>query len=379
MVSGAIAGQCGKRAAAVALKMRCHHTVNAMGPQTPPEVFVYRGNAYQALDQPYFALADYTIANRIVKLSGKHQEACATAIQSGPRRQVGTYPGVDQHLNLLAKPFLVDSEIRLVNAFVGRGVFALRDFLPGETVMTPSQPWLQYPLQEGLCSNCSKRLGTRVFPCDNEKCHEEYCSRECRQDAMSTYHGRVCNNGGFQGVELDIFTRMHDAATSATERNILAGYLLTMRIVAAAMLQRAIPSHIPEVRTMTGRLVFDPQELAGPLLDLYDKLSRFCGFTTSISFEEFVGVYSRVRANAFGTEYNLEWHIPKAIFNSSCDPNAVFDVREKTMKTISPIRAGEEVTISYYPHLNALPSEARRIELDKRDFLCTCRKCAAGY
>lgn len=373
-------GTCAKAAAANALKRQCHYTITTLGPQTPPEVFVYRGNAYRELQQPYLALADFNTANRILKLSSDHFEGCQQALKSLPARLTATYPAADSHLHLLVDPLFGKGVARRSNACnpqMGRGVFATTELQQGDIVLQTSTPWLQYPLREGQCSSCGKKLPARVFACNNEKCHEEYCSRECRSHALTLYHGRVCENEGFQGVELDLFTQM-TSSSNPSRRNVLAGYLLTLRVLAASLLNRTVPTAVAEVRSLTGKLVFDPNEVAGEMLDLYDKLSRFCGFSTSIFFEEFIGVYARIRSNSFQMNGNLAWHVPRSMFNHSCDPNVAVD-HAGVFTASQPIKSGDELTISYYPALNHLPSEARRIELEKRDFACLCQKCVAGY
>lgn len=370
-----------KFAAANALKRQCHHVISALGPQTPPEVFVYRGNAYRDLQQPYLALADYNTANRVIKTSGSHQELCKVALQSLPSRLTATYPSADAHLHLIVDPLLGKGIARRPSARnpeMGRGIFTATDLQVDDVVLQTSTPWLLYPLKEGLCSNCSKRLPPRVVACTNENCHEEYCSRECRSNALTLYHGKVCQNEGFQGIELDLFSQLTSETTSASRRNVVAGYLLTLRVLAASLLNRTVPTAIAEVRSLTGKLVFDPNDVAGEMLELYDRLSRFCGFSTSIFFEEFIGVYARIRSNSFQMNNSLAWHVPRSMFNHSCDPNVVVD-KSGVFTAGQRVKAGEELTISYYPHLNQLPSEARRIELEKRDFVCLCPKCVAGY
>jgi hypothetical protein len=380
-MASCVSSGCGSKfAAANALKRQCHNVINALGPQTPPEVFVYRGNAYRDLQQPYLALADYNTANRVIKTSGQHQEACKEALKALPRRLTANYPAADNHLHLIVDPLFGKGIARRSSARnpeMGRGIFTATDLKLDDIVLQTSTPWLLYPLKEGFCSNCSKKLPPRVFGCTNEKCHEEYCSRDCRSHALTLYHGKVCQNEGFQSIELDLFAQM-TAATSATRRNVLAGYLLTLRVVAASLLNRTVPTAIAEVRSLTGKLVFDPNDIAEEMLDLYDRLARFCGFVTSIHFEEFIGVYARIRSNSFQMNGSLAWHVPRSMFNHSCDPNCVVD-HTGVFRAAQNIKAGDELTISYFPHLNQLPSEARRIELQNRDFTCLCPRCVAGY
>ena len=366
------------RAAANALRKQCHFNISAMGPATPPEIFVYRGNAYMELDQPYFAKADFNNAAKVMRLSGTHHEKCDAKLQSMQGLLKGSYPSVDVHLPLHVLPLLGDHvELRHMSDAMGRGVVATAPLNQNHIVVKRCDPFLSYPLKEGYCSYCCKKLGVRVFACQNERCHEEYCSRDCRHAALSSYHGKVCTNEPFQGIELEMFRRMNES-TDPHEKNILAGQLLLMRVLAVSLLASAIPTSIPEVRTLSGRIQFQASELGGPMLEFYEQLARFGGFATSIFYEEFIGVYARVLCNSFKTEESIFINLPRSMLNHSCESNVALDASGQELVTTRKVSPGTELTLNYFPQLQHLPNAERTEELRKRNFDCFCAKCSGG-
>lgn len=81
--------------------------LQTLGPATPPEVFLYRGNAYYALGYPYLALADYENASKFLSMSStRHQEKCWAAAKKFPAKQRALYPGSSSHLHICVNPFL---------------------------------------------------------------------------------------------------------------------------------------------------------------------------------------------------------------------------------------------------------------------------------
>ncbi|KAG5478308.1 hypothetical protein CUR178_05023 [Leishmania enriettii] len=363
---------------AAELKRYCSHVINTLGPQTPPEAFLYRGNAYYALGQPYFALADYNTAASVLKLSGEHQRRCREALASFPATQTGVYPSTDSHLHIFVKPMLSKScAIEIVNEYVGRGVRATECMPRNSVVVQPANPWLLYPTKEGLCSYCGVSLPERRFACANDACHEEYCSRDCRQEAMAHYHAAVCHNKDYQSIELDVFGQMKEAEKggAVAERNAASAQLLMLRVLSAGMQKHVVPSAMGQVRILSGRLTFSPQMLSSSMLHLYERLARALHITTIVPYEEMVGILARVTANCFHRGGTVGLNLPRSMLNHSCAANVAEDGQTGAMITTRDVARGEELVINYYPHLKDLPYAERTTELERRDFRCMCTKC----
>jgi hypothetical protein len=360
------------------LRRHCHNVINTLGPQTPPEAFLYRGNAYYALGMPYFALADYNAAASVLTLSGEHQRRCMAALETFPPTQTGVYPSTDSHLHIFVKPMLSKTcVVEKINDEIGRGVRTTANLPRNTVVVQPTSPWMLYPTEEGLCACCGAPLPNRSFACENPDCHEEYCSRDCRAEALTLYHASVCANKDFQSIELDVFSQMKDAqkAGSVAEQNAAAAQLLTLRLVAAGLLAQVVPSAMGQIRILSGRLTFSPQVLCGSMLHLYERLARALHVSTIVSYEEFIGDLARVTANSFHRDGGVELNLPRAMLNHSCAANVSEDAHTGALITTRDVACGEELTINYYPHLKQLAYAERTAELERRSFHCKCAKC----
>lgn len=363
---------------AAALKRHCHNMINVLGPLTPPEAFLYRGNAYYAMGMPYFALADYNTAASVLNLSGDHQRRCSRVMRYMPETQTATYPSTDSHLHIFVKPMLSKRcSIAVVDDLVGRGLLATEMLPRGSLVVRAAPPWMLYPTEDGLCSFCGVPLPDRSFACANEDCHEEYCSRECRAEALSLYHGAVCTNSAFQSIELDVYAQRSEAVKngSTAELNAAAAQLLMLRVIAAAMQAHVVPSAMGPMRILSGRLTFSPQALAGPLLHLYERLARALHISTILSYEEMIGVLARTTANCFHRDGAVELNLPRAMLNHSCEANVAENAETGDMVTTTDVPGGAELTINYYPHLKDLAYTERSEELHRRGFDCQCCRC----
>eukprot|EP00658_Telonema_sp_P-2_P022789 TRINITY_DN19118_c0_g1_i1.p2 TRINITY_DN19118_c0_g1~~TRINITY_DN19118_c0_g1_i1.p2 ORF type:complete len:138 (+),score=44.28 TRINITY_DN19118_c0_g1_i1:303-716(+) len=87
--------------------------------------------------------------------------------------------------------------------------------------------------------------------------------------------------------------------------NDTAAVLLTMKIIGACIQKGAIPSAVPELRTLGGKIDFDPKSMATASYDVYKKIEQAGRFSTNIPFEEFISVLAKVRANCFMTEHSI--------------------------------------------------------------------------
>ena len=185
--------------------------------------------------------------------------------------------------------------------------------------MKPNSPWICYPIQPNSCSQCGKQLSARCIPCRNAECHEEYCSRECREKAVASYHSALCGNKAFQGIELEFFSRMRKSA-DPSERNRLLGLLLCFRIFGIACDKKCVPAALPQIQTLTGRLTIEPRNVE-TLFSAYDRVTKALSVRTSVCFEEFVSVIARIQANCFADATAIRYNVPRSLFNHSCSPN----------------------------------------------------------
>lgn len=233
------------------------------------------------------------------------------------------------------------------------------------TTRHPSTPPITHSTTVSSRANARGRE-RRTFPCTNPKCFEEYCSRDCRQLALQEYHSHVCTNEAAQGIEMDLFTRMQQT-NEVVEHRELATLLLTLRILYASLSAQSSPTALPQIRILSGRATFTPSFLSGSMRESFHRIADALRVLTTISYEEFIGIYSRAWCNAHWVEEeehgktppqassqspssplstlvssgpstalaekhdplsygsasyrSIQLHLPYAMFNHSCDPN----------------------------------------------------------
>jgi hypothetical protein len=290
---------------AMILKDTCTQVMIKYTPKVPPESFLYRGNAYMALGLPYFALVDYDFAAGAMPLSGRHQVNAKKAIGMLPRQLVGAFPAADDHLSQLINVNLSPNvEVKRLPVVAGstleytRGLYVRSDavVLAGDTVITKHRPVSTYSFGENNCSYCGKALGIRTFNCQNDKCHEEYCSRECRSHSQGMYHGVLCSKDSVRGMELDTYTNWKDCNTVEKKLDH-AAMLLLYRMLGLSIASASVPSTLREIRTLPGFYRFCPQEFEHDMMQRYLKFVKATSTLNSISCEEFVGAYARIHTN----------------------------------------------------------------------------------
>ena len=106
------------------LKTRVNHALALLDASMHPQLYLFRGNAYMALGQPYFALSDYSLAESLQELSGRHMAACREALEKLRSDVCGQFPACDTHLPLLVEPILGENfAIKEAAHGKGRGIF----------------------------------------------------------------------------------------------------------------------------------------------------------------------------------------------------------------------------------------------------------------
>ena len=143
----------------------------------------------------------------------------------------------------------------------------------------------------------------------------------------------------------------------------------------AAQNIQAIRSYVKQMRTLAGRLMFSAETLSAETLDFYSRLARITDTQTTISYEEFICALAKLTGNIFQEDTHIDAHVVRSMLNHSCDNNVVDTGGE--LVAVRGVRPGEELCISYYPHLNAKPYKIRSEELRNRGFHCRCPKCLA--
>jgi hypothetical protein len=234
------------------------------------------------------------------------------------------------------------------------GMFAARDFQPGECILTDRTATgvCSTPAPDS-CSNCYIKLPSS--PTMAHCCATSFCSIECHDLALTTYHRVLCGQD---------FTWLTQPARNITHNASPLRPLLMLRFLAICI--QAGPENHPLDDPLIARLqamtekghvdVFTLKESIVTPIDILRQLG--VNFLTNHNFDTMVlhTIWTRLANNKAGEpDRRLGYvdlitpHLP--LFNHSCDPNVHWE-REEGSTTVSffakrRIEKGQELFCSY--------------------------------
>ncbi|XP_065830200.1 histone-lysine N-methyltransferase SMYD3-like isoform X2 [Oscarella lobularis] len=248
----------------------------------------------------------------------------------------------------------------------GRGLLATKAIERGDLV-GEEEPFAFVVIQKHrskLCHQCANSVQS-LSRCSKCK-FAYYCSKECQKKAWSL-HKLEC-----QRIQ-NVSPRMPTESVRFLARLIDQGEIFKKEnqpnpVDALCGDADSLKTNLEQQKTfvdlsLTLRQFSDLDVRAHVLADLYGKIHRNC-FTVSNGYMEPVGV-------AMYQTFSL--------LNHSCVPNCVATNQQARMqvRAVRPIKAGEEVTISYISVFQ--PIESRRDALQEQySFLCTCPGCCSA-
>lgn len=106
---------------------------------------------------------------------------------------------IDIQENIQRDNFYISPSVEIVSAPEKGRYMIAKEFIPEDTVILFEKPY-NFTLYEknnfSYCSNCYKKIGLNVWPC--EGCDEVvFCDQKCAIEAMDQYHKYEC---GFTGM-----------------------------------------------------------------------------------------------------------------------------------------------------------------------------------
>ncbi|KAI1492103.1 hypothetical protein F5X96DRAFT_628361 [Biscogniauxia mediterranea] len=286
-------------------------------------------------------------------------------------------------------------------AGAGRGLFARKDFAPGDLVLAIDRPLVAEPEVERMldtCAWCFQRgatdpveraraasMGMPTGVIEVKSCtgcrRVGYCSKTCQAKAWKREHKYECK-------------------------------------ILAPKDQPDLPVHVRAVIKLLGRLQADPEGKNGSLLDIlkfrpagepsalhefsqqdpkrFDDFKmlghavwKYCGEPKLENMDAQAAsraLLINVMCNCFELSSGLDdIHLGIGFdplvssANHSCDPNAVqvFNQPETILRAIKPIKKGDEIFLKYTDVTN--PFSVRQADLKKTHlFTCQCSKCKQG-
>ena len=226
------------------------------------------------------------------------------------------------------------------------GLFAAKDILPGETVLTEVSP-LTARLQadSGRCDFCALKLNETLGDGEEEYlcggCLQAlFCSESCRENAGSTYHAAAC------GCETEYLTQ------SAPQRETADALMfqLLVRTVAMSETQSKHPLDLQQTHSLWGDFEPSPSSIAStpvkptlpfsfkynihlPLtaleelgINLYTSLARYDFWIFNTLYAKFRGVASAKADSRTGKLEACAVHPLWCLANHSCAPNVKWEM-----------------------------------------------------
>eukprot|EP00760_Papus_ankaliazontas_P016982 PhM_4_TR16985/c0_g1_i1/m.41090/K11426/SMYD; SET and MYND domain-containing protein len=338
------------------------------------KLLLYRARAYLALGCPHLALADcITLADTTDTPDVLRLDDTADLSRACFREMHRDKDAIVRHVAApTAEPItdgLVLDAVRVATTgYGGRGLEAVKALEEGAVVVERRDPIVTYPTKAGTCSHCLREVPlSRTLPCRNVECHEEYCSKQCREDASAKHHSKVCKLNGYRTLELELY--------SSSVADFGPGVEHQSQSILAAMRWWVMEG--PNAgASFHGSIPLNPDAVVTGVSVWYQRLMRAVHpeEPNKVQLSTFLDVIARVASNAFTGPRGIEVHGARSLLNHSCSPNCMVTPKGDVVTT-RPVAAGEECTIHYYPHLSSLEPLDRYQEIQKRGFKCGCVVC----
>jgi hypothetical protein len=129
-------------------------------------------------------------------------------------------------------------------------------------------------------------------------------------------------------------------------------------------------------------LSFHGADASGPFADnlrgFIDKIQIDGKPLTKAEKAKYIGVALVLAFNAFGDSKDVRIYETASRFCRSCESNCTYalDGPEITVRALTCVQAGEELTLDYYASRRLQPTHVRRFKwLEVKDFTCCCPRC----
>ncbi|KAJ1962619.1 hypothetical protein GGI12_002546 [Dipsacomyces acuminosporus] len=308
-------------------------------------------------------------------------------------------------------------EVKYIDGKKGKGVFAARDFDRGTHVFEET-PFAWYPRWDTVsaryhagsdfeCQLCAREIdqssgrSSRLRPAKCSRCSVRFCSVLCKNEAESRFHRIECpkNNPHFVHLANACLKDMWGApmgAARAIERVLLEfergteqGKLAWESLKAFAtvradvmdkarngaawfLLEHEREQQWENVYDLMKKALCPPPAECG--LQAFDKIPKKI-LNELFSYNEWLNLIGKYSLN----DQNGGFYLLQSCLNHSCDPNCVCvhpnDGKYRaTIKTLRPIKAGEEMTITYVNPRDGFAARQKELR-DWYMFECKCDRC----
>ncbi|KAJ1877252.1 hypothetical protein LPJ57_004046 [Coemansia sp. RSA 486] len=377
-----------------------------------PELGVARVYAVLRADNPTWQLSEKRVRKYMTSMGLIQSDpAPATIDESVPKSSLA--PG--DFVQTIGKKQV---EVRYIDGTKGKGVFACKDFGRGVNVFEET-PFAWYPRWDTVsrsyhtnsddeCQLCARsvergRSGSRSLmrPVRCSHCTAWYCSNLCKKEADARFHTLECSKHNPHYAQLAQKCRDWDwgapmGAARAIERVLMEfehslerGKLAWQSIKAFATVRADVmdkkrkgaswfmfEQDYEHKWTTTFELMkaalYPPPSECG--LAQFDRIPKKI-LNEMFSYSEWLALIGKYSLN----DQNGGFYLLQSCFNHNCDPNCVVthpnDGKYRAIiQTLRPIKAGEEMTITYVnprDNLAARQSALREWYM----FECSCDRC----
>ncbi|KAJ1907700.1 hypothetical protein LPJ81_000583 [Coemansia sp. IMI 209127] len=311
---------------------------------------------------------------------------------------------------------LASGQVRVeyIDKVKGKGVFSTRDFDKGANVFEET-PFAWYPRWNTIsmdyykgsnreCQLCARDIERRsrvIRPARCSRCTACFCSNLCRKEAESRFHQIECSKNNPYFVQLADTCCAFDwgapmCAARAIER-VLMEYeqgikqgncawrslkaFTTMSVDAMDMRRKGASWFLYEEEyenrwkatySHMKRSLCPPPAACG--LTQFDKIPRKIR-DEMFSYSEWLNLIGKYSLN----DQNGGLYLLQSCFNHNCDPNCVVvhpndGMYRAIIQTLRPIKAGEEMTITYVNPRNGVNERQQELR-DWYMFDCQCDRC----
>ncbi|CAL9736936.1 putative protein lysine methyltransferase Set5p [Monosporozyma servazzii] len=295
-----------------------------------------------------------------------------------------------KHLESIKISFIEDSKN------IGRGLFAEKDFKPGQLIYAEDNPISIVPPMEKLtlishgktCALCGTSLGsisshfvmTNGLDCND--CTATWCSKKCK--TRDVIHGPLKHNKGSKSrlVNCSSWTKFeHFCHENANDT------IYSLGIIFAQLLLNKASSEVVRRRfeSLCGvsQLIIDHTNV--PTSDIKDSeaqweeahklfLDTFPSLSEEIDFKTFMFYIGKFNINKL--ENNQVYFITSFI-NHDCEPNVRYDIDSKLKLSVfarKEIKAGDQLFMTYVNPLHDVDLRRRTLRMNF-GFVCDCSRC----
>ncbi len=263
----------------------------------------------------------------------------------------------------------------------GLGMIAKKTIRPGTTIAQVGQTYY-YSVRDNVCHHCNGYSHSYI-PCPT--CGQEnFCSNKCMQEAMNQGHAIVCGSD-LSGLRASL--RKGKTGSSRVHGMVLKLLAQTKQLNLTSPFQLDIMCVLTADKCQDGKSgVQSVQESYLKSMRLLHRGNERRRCWSLISPEEYMLLFYTISNNVFaayspnqcgddtkdfGQAAATVLYESFSFINHSCIPHA--EVTQDSLYTKQPVKAGEEVTISYIPFSFKLSE--REVSLTQYGFQCKCIAC----